>query len=106
MPNDGANGLAALTGLRPARAPIATREADVPVAERERMRRAAEEFEAAFVAQMLKHAGLEGAFGEEGKDYAHLLLDKVGADVAEGVDLGVADDAYRQMISRYGARND
>lgn len=79
---------------------------DIPEAERQKMRQTAEAFEGVFVAQMLKHAGFDKAFGQEAEAFSQFLLNKVGDDIAEGMDLGFAEKAYQQMVSRYVGAKD
>ncbi len=76
-------------------------DADIPAAERQRMREAAAEFEAVFVAQMLKHAGFEKAFGEEASSFSQMLLTEVAEDMAMANDFGLADKAYEMMVARH-----
>ncbi|MEO1014253.1 MAG: hypothetical protein AAFX08_03605 [Pseudomonadota bacterium] len=104
MSNEVANRLtapsASPTRYEPARV-VNKSDADIPEAERRRMKDAAEEFEAVFIGQMLKHAGLEEAFGPEASSFSHVILSEIALDVAGGYDFGIAEEAYEVMVARY-----
>ncbi len=61
------------------------------------IRRSANEFEAVFVAEMLKHAGLEDAFGSEAGSYSYFLLNELSSKLAETSDLGFAEEVYAHL---------
>lgn len=64
------------------------------------MRQVAEEFEAVFVSQMFKHAGLEKAFGPEAKAFSQILMTEMSQQMAAKSDFGFADKVYEQLKSR------
>ena len=70
------------------------------------MRRKAEEFEAVFIGQFLKHAGFENAFGQEAGHYSQFLLEELSEQLAKAGGFGVADDVYQQLKEKDAAGDD
>ncbi len=74
----------------------------------EPMRQVAVEFEAVFLSEMLKHAGVNklsesmgGGFGEEA--FSSMLNDAYAKTLAESGGIGLADTIYYAMRNRNGA---
>lgn len=65
------------------------------------LREKAVEFEAVFVAQMLKHGGLveaiAGDSGFGGESFAGLLLEEYAQSIVENGGFGLADNVYEQL---------
>lgn len=73
-------------------------------------RKAAEDFESVFVAQMmepmfqgLKTDGMFGGGSGEGV-FRSLLIQEVGKDVAAGGGIGIADSVYGEMLRMQGLK--
>ena len=68
------------------------------------IREQAKEFEAIFVAQMLKHSGFEKALSADsgfgGENYASLLLERYAAEIVDNGGFGLADKIYQQLKSK------
>ena len=93
-------------------APVAGRKADIPdnildntPAENPRLRAEAERFEAAFLAEMLRHSGLgrvpesfNGGAGE--KAFAGSLVQEYANRIAATGTLGIAEQIYRTLLDR------
>ena len=65
----------------------------------------AREFEAVFVGQMLKHAGLTEALSGNGdkfggEAFASMLTDQVAADLVEDGGFGLAQEIYQQLLQK------
>ena len=64
----------------------------------------AKEFEAVFVAQMLKHSGFEKALSTDsglgGENYASLLLNQYAARIVDNGGFGLADKIYEQLKAK------
>ena len=104
-----------LAGL-PVAAPAAGRKADIPEntlkntlentpVENPRLRAEAERFEAAFLAEMLRHSGLgrmpesfNGGAGE--KAFAGSLVQEYANRIAATGTLGIAEQIYRTLLDR------
>ncbi len=96
-----------LAGL-PVAAPAAGRKADNPEnnpAENPRLRAEAERFEAAFLAEMLRHSGLgrmpesfNGGAGEAA--FAGSLVQEYANRIAATGTLGIAEQIYNNLVER------
>ena len=96
-----------LAGL-PVAAPAEGREADIPeniLAENPRLRAEAERFEAAFLAEMLRHSGLgrmpdsfNGGAGEAA--FAGSLVQEYANRIAATGTLGIAEQIYNTLVER------
>lgn len=68
------------------------------------LKQRAKEFEAAFVAQMLKHGGLSEAISAEsgfgGEAFASLMLEEVATSLADQGGFGLAENIYQQLRSK------
>lgn len=68
------------------------------------IREQAEEFEAIFIAQMLKHSGFEKALSADsgfgGENYASLLLERYAAKIVDNGGFGLADKIYQQLKAK------
>ncbi len=69
--------------------------------------RIAEEFEAVFLGEMLKHTGLgqmpehfNGGVGERG--FSGMLVQEYAAEIARGGSIGLAEHIYRTLLDRAG----
>ncbi len=64
----------------------------------------AKEFEAVFVAQMLKHSGFEKALSADsgfgGENYASLLLNQYAAKIVDNGGFGLAEKIYEQLKAK------
>ena len=76
-------------------------------ARRDSLRRSAEAFEAAFLAEMLRHAGLgrmpetfNGGAGEAA--FSGTLIEEYARQIADQGGLGLADQIYRSLAARAG----
>ena len=72
-----------------------------------KLRRAAEAFEAAFLAEMLRHTGLgrmpasfNGGFGEAA--FAGTLVEEYAKAIARAGGLGLADRIYKSLAGKVG----
>ena len=98
-----------MTEISAATAPIeriTPRRASEPKANEE-MWRIAEEFEAVFLSEMLKHTGLgqmpetfNGGAGERG--FSSMLVQEYAAEIARDGSIGLAEQIYRAMVARSG----
>ena len=74
-----------------------------------RMMDQAKKFEAAFVSQMLKYAGLTEAItsdsGKGGDAFSSMLVDQYSQKIVENGGFGLAEKIYDQMILREGNNN-
>ena len=65
------------------------------------LRRAAEEFEATFIAEMLTYAGFDKALssraGFGGEVFSRMLIDSYASEIAKGGSFGLADQIYNQL---------
>ncbi len=65
------------------------------------IRRAAKEFEATFIAEMLTYAGFDKALssraGFGGEAFSRMLIDSYASEIAEGGSFGLADKIYSQL---------
>lgn len=73
-----------------------------PIADRElELRQSAKEFESVFVAEMLRHAGLDSALsgdsGLGGEAFSSLLIDRYAEEIVEKGGFGFAEQIYRQL---------
>jgi len=92
--------------LAPAEAaPGAQPRREAEGASREAMRRAARAFEAAFLAEMLKHSGLGeppqafgGGIGEQ--QFAGLMRQAQARHLAEAGGIGLAEHVFEAMVAR------
>ena len=68
------------------------------------IREQAKEFEAVFIAQMLKHSGFEKALSAEsgfgGENYASLLLERYASEIVDNGGFGLADKIYQQLKAK------
>lgn len=68
------------------------------------LREKANAFEAAFIAQMLKHSGLEKAITDQsgfgGEAYASLMLEQYAGKIVENGGFGLADKIYAQLADK------
>jgi Rod binding domain-containing protein len=92
--------VAPLPGAKPS-GPAAHPQADDPI------RRAAETFEAAFLAEMLRHSGLgrmpatfNGGAGEAA--FSGTLIEAYAKQIAASSRLGLAEQIYRALLARGG----
>ncbi|MEM6413899.1 MAG: hypothetical protein AAF720_04510 [Pseudomonadota bacterium] len=76
---------------------IANPSEDKTAARDKLMRDKANEFEAVFIGQFLKNAGLEKAFGEEAGHFGQFLIEEFSERIAESGGFGVADQVYEQL---------
>lgn len=74
---------------------------------RDSLRRSAEAFEAAFLAEMLRHTGLgrmpetfNGGAGEAA--FSGTLIQEYAKQIADQGGLGLADQIYRSLVERAG----
>lgn len=85
----------------------ATQTAPAKTARDEIMLERAKEFEAVFVAQMLKHSGFEKALSTDsglgGENYASLLLNQYAARIVDNGGFGLADKIYEQLKAKEAA---
>ncbi len=65
------------------------------------LRQSAEDFEAVFIAQMLKFSGLAEALtssgGEDVAAFADIYIDKFAEDIVENGGFGLADNFYKKL---------
>ncbi len=87
--------------------PLVTTPARAPESQPSRSEAAmqqAREFEAVFIAQMLKHSGFEKALtgnsGFGGESYASMLLEQYAEKITERGGFGLAENIYNQLIER------
>ncbi len=70
----------------------------------EAMLERAKEFEAVFVAQMLKHSGFEKALSADsgfgGENYASLLLSQYATRIVDSGGFGLAEKIYEQLKAK------
>jgi len=83
--------------------------AAAPAAARQDLARVAQELEAAFLAEMLKHAGVgqaRGAFGGgAGEDqFASMLRTEQARAIAENGGIGLAESVFQALLRREEAR--
>lgn len=78
-----------------------------PLSESDKMRHLAQEFEASFLAEMLKHTGLgrmpesfNGGAGEAA--FSDFLTREYAAEISRSQSIGLADQIYRALIERSG----
>ena len=85
-----------IQSLTPATPERASRDAAI--------REQAEEFEAVFIAQMLKHSGFEKALSADsgfgGGNYASLMLERYAAEIVDNGGFGLADKIYQQLKAK------
>ena len=65
------------------------------------LRRAAKEFEAAFIAEMLTYAGFDKALssrsGFGGEAFSRMLVESYATSISENGGFGIAEKIYRQL---------
>ena len=86
-------------------APVNQQSANALSPERDELiKQRAKEFEAAFVAQMLKHGGLSEAISSEsgfgGEAFASLMIEEVATSLADQGGFGLAENIYQQLRSK------
>jgi Rod binding domain-containing protein len=99
----------------PAAAPVAVEVRDLKplgsalhLKQRDAARRAAEDFEAVFVAQMMepmfKGLKTDGPFGGGNGEmvFRSLMIQEVGKEIASAGGVGIADSVYREMLKMQG----
>lgn len=82
----------------------ATEKPNDPAAEAKReetLRKAAQDFEATFIAEMLAYAGFDKAVSSQsglgGEAFSRMLIDSYAADIAKQGSFGLAEKIYRQL---------
>lgn len=95
-----------MTDIQPLReiAPIASRSTAARVPD---LRRTAEALEASFLAEMLKHAGLEGKAGTFGggigeTQFASFLRDEQAREMVRAGGIGLAETIFETLKARGG----
>jgi Rod binding domain-containing protein len=91
--------------LSPLSSPPPQRPADPAGAER--LRAAARDLEATFIAEMLRASGAErqAGLGDSGESpFASFLLDARAQEIARAGGIGLAEALYESMVSADGAR--
>ncbi len=71
-----------------------------------RLRKAAEELEASFIAEMLRAAGAEktSGMGSEDSEFASFLLDARAREIARAGGIGLAETLFQSMVENDVAR--
>ncbi len=81
-------------------------EKTVPAAKEAELRKAAQDFEAAYIAQMLTFSGLDKALmaggGEEVSAFTSFYIESFAEQIAEKGGFGLAQDFYDRMIKLGG----
>jgi len=70
-----------------------------------RLRKASQDLEASFIAEMLRAAGVEktGGMGAEDSEFASFLLDARAREIARAGGIGLAETLSQSMVKNHGA---
>lgn len=88
--------------------PLASLGSSLQTRQREAAKKAAEDFESVFIAQMMEpmFQGLktDGMFGGGNGEavFRSLMIQEVGKEIAKGGGVGISDGVYREMLRMQG----
>lgn len=84
--------------------PIAPPALSARGASNEDLKKAAREFEATFIAEMLRHTGLSNALSQQagfgGEAFSSLLIDTYAKQISNNGGFGLAEKIYQQLKDR------